>query len=458
MPGTANDLFSKMFGTLAVILVVSAFIGGSELLTKFRTKEKTNIKYYIIAGLLGGIFGIYGNISGVNISGAVVSVRDVGPMLAGFTGGPVAGILAGAIAGIHRLTLGGDTAHACIVATCSIGLMCGLLSTFNHKMLTKPYWAFLTGAVMECFHLSVVLVMVKPFSYALGIVKDIAIPFIIVNALGFAMMIAIITYIEKQRELSAEKSRLQSELEVATTIQRSMLPNIGDEYPGAKELNVAAFMEAAKEVGGDFYDAFFVDSGRIALVIGDVSGKGVPAALFMATAKTTLQNCVRDIPSLSGAVETANNALCARNEAGMFVTLWVGILELATGEITFVSAGHNPPAIISDGRVDFVKVKNGFVLAGMEDMFYKEHTAKLNPGETILLYTDGVVEAETSGHKLFGDDRLLECLAGKENENAAGIIETVKASVDDFIEGNDQFDDMTMLCAKYLGPAKGEDE
>ncbi len=302
MPGAANDLFSKMFGTLAVILVVSAFIGGSELLSKFRTKEKTDIKYYIIAGLLGGVFGVYGNISGVNISGAVVSVRDVGPMLAGFTGGPVAGLLAGAIAGIHRLTLGGDTAHACIVATCCIGLMCGTISQRRHSFLAKPYWAFLTGVVMECFHLSVVLVMVKPLSYALDIVKQIAIPFILVNSLGFAMMIAIITYIERQRTLTVEKSRLQSELEVATTIQHSLLPKIGDDYPGVKELKVAAFMEAAKEVGGDFYDAFFVDSGKIALVIGDVSGKGVPAALFMANAKTTLQNCIRDISQLARAV------------------------------------------------------------------------------------------------------------------------------------------------------------
>ena len=458
MAGSANDLFSKMFGTLAVILVVSAFIGGSELLSKFRTKEKTDIKYYIIAGLLGGLFGVYGNISGVNINGAVVSVRDIGPMLAGFTGGPVAGILAGAIAGIHRLTLGGDTAHACIVATCCIGLICGTISILKHRILEKPYWAFLIGAVMECFHLSVVLVMVKPFSYALEIVKQIAIPFILVNALGFAMMIAIITYIERQRVMTAEKSRLESELEVATTIQRSMLPKITGDYPGAKELDVAAFMEAAKEVGGDFYDVFFVDSGRIALVIGDVSGKGVPAALFMANAKTTLQNCIRDIPKLSKAVETANNALCSGNDAGMFVTAWVGILEIATGEITCVNAGHNPPVIIGGGKAEFIKSKGGLVLAGMEDMIYKEHTAKLNPGETLLLYTDGIVEAETAEHELFGEDRLLECVTGKENEKAAEIIETVKASVDSFIKGNDQFDDMTMLCAKYCGPQKGEGE
>ncbi len=142
----------------------------------------------------------------------------------------------------------------------------------------------------------------------------------------------------------------------------------------------------------------------------------------------------------------------------MFVTVWVGVLKLATGEITFVSAGHNPPAVIKNGHADYIKSKNGFVLAGMEDVIYKENTYKLNPGETILLYTDGIVEAETAEHELFGEDRLLECLAGKDNEKPAGIIETVKASVDSFIRGNNQFDDMTMLCAKYFGPPKGENE
>ena len=440
-------MFSRMIGTLAVILIVSAFIGGSDIISKFAGGER-KWKYSLIAGVLGGVFGIYGNISGFDVNGAVVSVRDIGPMLAGFTGGPVGGLLAGIVAGVHRLTMGGITAQACVVATCCIGLICGFVSVKWRKYVEKPYIALLLSAVMEVFHLGVVLVMVKPFATALDIVKRIALPFIAVNALGFMMMIAIITYTEKQRVLTAEKSRLQSELEVANVIQHSLLPRLTEDYPGCPELDVAASMEAAKEVGGDFYDVFYVDPAHLAFIIGDVSGKGVPAALFMASSKITLQNCIRDIPVLSEAVETANNALCEGNEAEMFLTLWVGVLDLKTRDLTFVSAGHNPPVLLRGGKAELLKVKNGFVLAGMEGMKYKEHAVRLEKGDVVYLYTDGVTEAEDKSHELFGEERLLACFADKTDPAPARILENVKDSIDGFIDGNSQFDDMTMLCFK----------
>ena len=442
-----NVFFSKMFGTLAVILVISAFIGGSDLLLKFKD-EKRSWKYPLIAGALGGVFGVYGNISGINLNGAVISVRDIGPMLAGFTGGPLGGLLAGAIAGVHRLTMGGITAQACVVATCSIGLICGLISYKFRNIIEKPGLSLIIGALMEMFHLSIVLVMVKPFETALEIVRQIALPFILVNSVGFTMMILIITYTEKQRKLTAERSRMQSELEVANVIQHSLLPVINSKYPGREEIDVSGFMEAAKEVGGDFYDLFFVDKDRIAFVIGDVSGKGVPAALFMASSKIILQNCIRDIPDLSAAVETANHVLCERNEADMFVTAWVGVLNLNTFEIEYISAGHNPPVIITDKKTDFLKTKNGFVLAGMDGVKYKKHTAELKKGDTILLYTDGIVEAETKEHELFGEERLLSCLDGTADFDAESTANTVKDAVNTFVDGNTQFDDMTLLCFK----------
>ncbi len=442
-----NIFFSKMVGTLAVILVVAAFIGGSELLIKF-TDEKRAWKYSIIAGVLGGVFGVYGNISGVSFNGAVISVRDIGPMLAGFTGGPIGGLIAGLVAGLHRLFMGGITAQACVVATCSIGLICGFISQKYRKIVEKPGWALVIGSVMEAFHLSIVLAMVKPFETALDIVRHIAIPFILVNAIGFTMMITIITYTERQRKLTLERSRLQSELEVANVIQHSLLPVINESYPGREEIDVSAFMEAAKEVGGDFYDTFFVDKNHIAFVIGDVSGKGVPAALFMASSKIILQNCIRDIPDLSEAIGTANHVLCERNEADMFVTVWAGVLDLTTLELEYISAGHNPPVHISNGKAEFFKTKNGFVLAGMDGVKYKKYTVQLNRGDTVILYTDGIVEAETEKHELFGDDRLIACLDGKGGSSAASITELVKNSVNAFVDGNSQFDDMTLLCFK----------
>ena len=437
--------FSKMIGTLAVILLVSAFLGGSDFFSKFK-KSDSKIKYSLIAGLIGGVFGIYGNYAGVAFNGAVISVRDIGPMIAGFTGGPVGGILAGAIAGVHRLTMGGITAYACVVATCLIGLICGFISSKNHSLLEKPLIAFIIGLLMETGHLGIVLLMVKPFQTAWDIVRQIAIPFLLVNGLGFGLMVSIMSYTKKQRELSLEKSRLQSELETANTIQRSMLPTINDTYPGRHEVDVGAFMQAAKAVGGDFYDVFFVDNNHLAFVIGDVSGKGVPAALFMASSKTILQNCIRDIPSLVDAVATANNVLCERNDAEMFVTAWIGILDLTSFEMVYTSAGHNPPVLIREGNAELLSTKSCLVLAGMEMAKYREHTMQLQKGDIMLLYTDGVVEAENILHELYDECRLLDCLHGIDDKKPSAIIEKVCESVNTFAGEADQFDDMTMLC------------
>ncbi|MBO7519960.1 MAG: PP2C family protein-serine/threonine phosphatase, partial [Clostridia bacterium] len=277
-------------------------------------------------------------------------------------------------------------------------------------------------------------------------------PFILTNALGFALMVAIIAYTERQKTLNAEKSRMQSELEVANVIQHSMLPLINEDYPKRSEVDVRASMEAAKQVGGDFFDVFFVDTNSLAFVIGDVSDKGVPAALFMANAKTTLQNCIRDIPQLSRAVETANNSLCATNDANMFITLWVGILNLESGLLTYVNAGHNPPVIIKGGVPEYLKTKSGFVLAGMEDMTYRSHTLTLQKGDTVYLYTDGVTEANSATGELFGEDRLLSCLTDISDLTAQQILDRVNRTLDDFVQDNDQFDDITMLCFRYLGP------
>ncbi len=445
-----EDLFTKMIGTLAVILVVSAFIGGSDKFSIFNKEEK-DIRYSLLAGLLGGLFGVYGNISGIPMNGAVISVRDIGPMIAGFMGGPIGGVFAGLLAAVHRITMGGDFAWACAVATVSIGFICGIMYDKHGEKLAHPLMSFITGVVMESLHLCIVLIMVKPFSLAFETVKTIYIPFLIVNGLGITMMISVIVYTINQRKLQSDRARLKSELEVANVIQHSLLPTLNELYPGRDNIDVSAYMKAAKEVGGDFYDVFYVDNDRLCFLIGDVSGKGVPAALFMASAKIVLQNCIRDISSLGRAVEAANAVLCSKNEAEMFVTVWVGVLDLNTRELTYVCAGHNPPVLVSDGRAEFVKGKRCFVVGGMEDMPYSENRVQLKDGDIMLLYTDGIVEAENAGHELYGDTRLLGglgSLGSSDRYDSKGIISKVETSVANFVNDNSQFDDMTMLCFK----------
>ena len=443
-------LISKMLGTLAIIMVIAAFIGGSELLGKFfDTEEKW--KYIVLAGLLGGAFGIYGTISGVTLpgTGAVISVRDIGPMIAGFIGGPWGGLFGGLICGFHRYVMGGITASACVTATCTIGLITGLISQKRHSLLSTPKSAFLVGAVMECLHLTIVLIMVKPFETAVGIVKQIGFPFILINAVGFALLISMMTYIERQRNITLAQSRLQSELEVATVIQRSLLPPINENYPGREEIDIAASMEPAKEVGGDFYDFFFVGQDKMAFLIADVSGKGIPAALFMATSKLTLQNCLRDIPDLSEAVEAANRNLCEGNKADMFVTAWIGILDLPTGHLDYVCAGHNPPVLISENGAEFVRTKPGLVLAGMEGIRYRKESLDLKHGDKLFLYTDGVTEAENEFHELFTEKRLKFCLFNIKDADPDTIIKRIRSDITSHVHGSEQFDDITMLCLEY---------
>lgn len=442
--------FSRMIGTLAVIMVIAAYIGGNDLIGKFFNADE-KWKYSLLAGVMGGVFGIYGNISGVPMaeSGAVISVRDIGPMISGFIGGPLGGLLSGLICGLHRYTMGGLTAVACIIATCSIGIICGFISQKYREKIIQPRNALLIGVLMECLHLIIVLIVVKPFETAWDIVQQIALPFVVTNSVGFALLISMMTYIERQRNLAIQQSRMQSELEVASVIQHSLLPPITDAFPGRKEFEIRALMETAKEVGGDFYDFFFVGPDKIAIIIADVSGKGVPAALYMATSKLTLQNAIRDIPDLAEAVSAANDNLCSGNEADMFVTAWIGLLDIPTGEMEYVCAGHNPPVLLRSDRAEFVRVKSGLVLGGMEGIRYRKETLSLGHGDKLFLYTDGVTEAENEFHELFTEKRLGARLDLMRDEDPEEIIRSIRSDLTSHVHGFDQFDDITMLCLKY---------
>jgi sigma-B regulation protein RsbU (phosphoserine phosphatase) len=222
-------------------------------------------------------------------------------------------------------------------------------------------------------------------------------------------------------------------------------------FPERREFEIYASVSPAREVGGDFYDFFQIDDDHLCLLMADVSGKGIPAALFMATSKTTIQNCVRDFPSLSEAVMAANEGLCRNNTAEMFVTAWIGVLDIPTGKLTFVCAGHNPPVLISDGKPTYIKRRTGFVLAGMEGVKYREETLDLKKGDCLFLYTDGVTESENSAHELFGEERLAACLESDAGKTSEEIISDVKSVIDAHANGADQFDDITMLCIRYLG-------
>lgn len=258
--------------------------------------------------------------------------------------------------------------------------------------------------------------------------------------------------LKKQEEDNREKERIGAELNVATQIQSSMLPCVFPAFPEYKEFDIYASMDPAKEVGGDFYDFFLVDPDHLALVMADVSGKGVPAALFMMITKTLLKNAAQSGLSPAAALETVNNQLMENNEAGMFVTVWLGIYEISTGRLTAANAGHEYPAVKrADGSFTLFKDKHGFVMGGMEDVTYREYDMELHAGDILFLYTDGVAEATDKEKELYGTDRMLNALNQKENADAKELLLTVRADIDLFVGEAEQFDDITMLALKIRG-------
>ncbi len=262
-----------------------------------------------------------------------------------------------------------------------------------------------------------------------------------------------VKYIDQVQRVTAEKERIGAELNMATAIQASQLPRLFPAFPSRSEFDIYASMTPAKEVGGDFYDFFLVDDNHIALVMADVSGKGVPAALFMMVARVLLKSHLQNGESPAEALANVNNQLCEGNEAEFFVTVWLGVLEISTGKGMAANAGHEHPAMRrADGNYELVMYRHSPAVATMEGIRFREHEFEMHPGDSIFVYTDGVTEATSTDKELFGNDRLLAALNKDPNASPEEALKNVKDGIDQFVAGAEQFDDITMLCMKYNGP------
>jgi sigma-B regulation protein RsbU (phosphoserine phosphatase) len=231
-----------------------------------------------------------------------------------------------------------------------------------------------------------------------------------------------------------------------------MLPNIYPAFPDVTEFDIYATMTPAKEVGGDFYDFFLIDEDHLGMVMADVSGKGVPAALFMMISKIIINNYAMQGLSPAKVLEQTNALICRNNDEDMFVTVWFGVLELSTGVITASNAGHEYPIVRkANGDFELYKDKHGFVIGGMEGMKYKEYQITIEKGGSLFLYTDGVPEATNGEKVLFGTDRLIEALNKHKDCSVTDLLKNIKAEVDGFVGDAEQFDDLTMLGLTYMG-------
>lgn len=271
-----------------------------------------------------------------------------------------------------------------------------------------------------------------------------------------SMADGVAAYMNNLKAATAEKERIGTELALATKLQAAFIPQSFPPFPERKEFDIYASMDPAKEVGGDFYDFYLIDDDHLCLLMADVSGKGIPAALFMMVSKIILQSCAMLGRSAAEILTKTNEAICSNNKENMFVTVWLGILELSTGRLTCANAGHEYPVLLrKGGAFELYRDKHGLVIGAMDGVKYKEYELVLSPGDKLFIYTDGLPEAADEKNNMFGTERMLAALNERKEAAPETVLKAVRKAVDGFVGEADRFDDLTMLCIEYHGN-KGE--
>jgi serine phosphatase RsbU (regulator of sigma subunit)/anti-sigma regulatory factor (Ser/Thr protein kinase) len=476
------EMIVKLIGAIAVIDLMAVLLAGTHSFSNLANGKNRTVRH-VLLGVTGGLFGIYATMAGYAMpSGAQISIRDVGALIGGALGGPIGGLIAGFMAAFFRLfypfvTAGlkgapvesfssailAGTTIPCAISTLTIGVVSGFFHEKFKKAKHRGAWACLMGFVAEVFHLTLAFaylcIPIESISRAGGAafawttLKELIIPFLLSNSLAFGILIYVFDKMRNYSKTEAHAKQVEGELNVATSIQNSMLPQIFPDFPGRKEFAISASMQPAKEVGGDFYDFFFVDDDHFAFLIADVSGKGVPAALFMVIAKTLIKNNLQSGLSLGEALNQTNQQLLEGDEQRMFVTAWVGVIQLSSGKLAYVNCGHNPPLLARYGAsFAFLKDRSGFVLAGSKKTDYKVFETELKPGDRLFLYTDGITEAMNKDNQQYGEERLLHFAynypADKQPED---VIKDLTADVKSFVGEAIQSDDMTMVSLHFYG-------
>lgn len=388
-------------------------------------------------------------------SGAIANIRDLGPMVAGLVGGPVVGIGAGLIGGIQRYFIGGFVAVPCSLATVIAGMAGGIIFCLRKGNLPRIWQVMLFAASMELFHMGLALLIARPFDEALAVVREVIVPMTAANSIGAGIFAFVISNLISERRTAADKEKYRGELErkkfeieTARNIQKSFLP---ESEPRLEGFDIAAFSLQALEVGGDFYDFIPISKDKWGLVIADVSGKGFPAALFMALSRTCVRANAMGKTTASEAICMANNLISQDDKSGMFVTLFYATLDINSKKLQYVNAGHNPPLVLGEKEGGIVMLAaKGLALGVMPDILLEEKEIKLCEGEIVLLYTDGVTEAVNRQQEQFGQQRLIKLVEDNRHLPAQELIKRIEHEVVAFSEGQPQFDDLTLMALKVL--------
>jgi len=459
MNNSTFQLTMAVLNTACVLIVVAYFLIRTE--HKFTVSRRPKgWREFVELSLIFGAFSLYAGLNAIRAFDAVVSLRHTGPIVAGFIAGPWVGMTAGMIGAIDRYLQGGPSMPSAVLAVILAGTLAGLYVGYfknNHRVKIGEAAAF--TVVYELFAGMLTFVFVPDFQDALRIESGVRLPLVVGNAVGVALFIGCIQVLTFERQVQEAKKQIENELNVARSIQMSMVPKLFPTFPDETEFELHALMRPAKEVGGDLYNFIRIPEERFCFMVGDVSGKGVPASLFMAVAKTLLESEARANQGLDAStiMARANEGLCRGNNESMFVTVLLGVLDIRTGEVEYCSAGHPPPMVVHrTGEVSTPGCHPGLALGIMEGVPFSSQRLLLDPTDTLVMYTDGVSEAFSARGEMFGEKGLVQALChlvpGGQVPPAVQITQGVVDAVDKFAGSAPQSDDITILALKYSGP------
>lgn len=443
----------SLINHMAVLIVIAYVLTRTKLYSQVIIEKKVNLKNGTLLALIFGLFSIYGTVSGFPIFDSTANIRDLGPAIAGLIAGPVVGVCAGLIGAVHRFLQGGVTAVPCSIATLFAGLIGGIVYLARKKKIVTIVGGIIFAVCVEILHMFIAYLWglhTGEVASTLGIIRSAILPMIITNSIGIAIFIFIARNLVKERRMESEKARIEHDLHIAHDIQMGIIPKIFPPFPERPEFDLFAIIEPAKQVGGDLYDFFFLDENHLCFCVGDVSGKGVPASLFMAVSKTLIKAHAQAGMNAAEILHQVNNMLCEENESSMFVTVFLGILDIKTGNVTYSNAGHNIPYIIhSDAQLTKIENTKGIALGVLEDFQFENKMIHLNKNDQMFIFTDGVNEATNENNDQFTLERLekdlSECNTCTPKETSLHIIDKVYQ-----FQGNAiQFDDITILVLHY---------
>jgi sigma-B regulation protein RsbU (phosphoserine phosphatase) len=444
-------------------LMLAYLVTRSRWFRQYMNRTPTSRDTLVLLGIFGAL-GAYSGMTGVVTRDIGATLGFIGPMVGGLLGGPLVGVGAAVITDLYLGFF--ETAVARIPTLVDV-LIAGLAGGVFHALTTRRTGRYpnmaqaaLLMAGMQVFHLAQVVFMSHPLEAGLALVKYIGLPMICGTTLGTALFFFLRNLLKEkatqdQRDAYlAQKQKIEGELGVAREIQLAMVPKMLPKTPDWPECGLYADLNSAREVGGDFYDFFLDKDGKLVIAIGDVSDKGVPAALFMAVTKTLLKGMSEPGQMPHELLEKVNREVAESNELNMFVTIFCAKLDLATGELWYSNAGHNPPVLLRKGqRPEWLDLPPGLVLGALPMSVFRTGKILLNPGDALFTYTDGVTEAMDPASGMFSEERLIATLKPLAGAAPKELVEAVGTAVKAFAAGAPQSDDVTMLALRYRGKA-----